>query len=310
MTPYNLKDKMDKWGPFEEHEFKWHLFSIGNPNEGHGLALPRAIDDFHAKKIAYDLERETGQRYVGHIPFTTDRCGPIAKEWAPAWRPWDEFLNNTINFIRYHIDLIRGREEPVKNVMVLIGHGGNADLLREEYQKQIEKTLDLERFIPQSATISGENAVQVLDELEPLAEEQIKIHERRFNCEDPEELAFFYTRILMSAGHASHAEHSLAAAMGLCDMEKVSIMNRLLERDFEKALEKWPPIGGLGGYLLKGGKYTEALGTETNDKYGLWNCLNGLRSLNNGKLMVAPEVGHLVQKISLKLKKDIILQNI
>ena len=110
----------------------------------------------------------------------------------------------------------------------------------------------------------------------------------------------------MSTGHASHTEHSLGAALGVCNIKKVEIMNELLEKDFEKALKTWPPIGGLGGYLLAGGKYTDALGTQENDKYGLWNCLTGLRTLNKGKLIVASELGSLIHKISLQEKIDII----
>ena len=111
---------------------------------------------------------------------------------------------------------------------------------------------------------------------------------------------------MLSTGHASHTEHSLIAAMGLCDMKKVEIMNTLLEKNFESALKKWPALGGLGGYLLAGGKYTEALGSEDNDKYGLWNCLNGLRTFNNGKLIVDPELGALVQRVSLETKIELI----
>lgn len=309
MTAYNLKNQMNTWGPFEDHEFQWHLFSIGNPNEGHGLALPRAIDDFHAKFIAYKLEQKTGQRYLAHIPFTTDRCGPVAKDWAPAWLPWQEFFDKTIEFIKYHLNLVRERGERVKKVMIIVGHGGNADLTKKKYQTQMENTLNLEKCIILPATISGKDTLHILSKLEPLAQEQLKLYDKKYGCEDVEELAFLYSRILMTAGHASHAEHSLAAAMGVCDMNKINTMNHLLEKDFEKALQKWPPIGGLGGYLLKGGKYTDALGTEDNDKYGLWNCLNGLKSLNNRKLIVVPELGRLVQEKSLELKEEVIKQN-
>ena len=83
-------------------------------------------------------------------------------------------------------------------------------------------------------------------------------------------------------------------------------MNVLLEKNFEEALKNWPTIGGLGGYLLAGGKYTEALGTEDNDKFGLWNCLNGLRSLNKGRLVVVPELGALIHRISLETKTQIV----
>ena len=74
----------------------------------------------------------------------------------------------------------------------------------------------------------------------------------------------------------------------------------------EKTLKKLPALGGLGGYLLAGGKYTEALGSEDNDKYGLWNCLNGLRTFNNGKLIVDAELGALVQRVSLETKIELI----
>ena len=139
-----------------------------------------------------------------------------------------------------------------------------------------------------------------------LANETIEKKTSQFGYDNAEDLADFYTKLLLSAGHASHAEHSLGAALGACDMKKVEIMNALLEKNFEKALKKWPAIGGLGGYLLAGGKYTEALGTEDNDKFGLWNCLNGLRSLNNGKLVVVPELGALIHRISLETKTQIV----
>jgi len=48
---------------------------------------------------------------------------------------------------------------------------------------------------------------------------------------------------------------------------------------------------GLGGFLIAGGEYTKALGTKYNDKFGLWNCLKRLRTLNNGKVRVIKELG-------------------
>jgi len=261
MSDYNLKDRMGSWGPFEEKEAQWAIFSVGNPNEGHGFALPRNIDDLHAKKIAHDLEFTTGQRYIAHIPFTTDRCGPVAKDWAPEWLPWEEFYRNSIEFMKFHIEQIRNRGEEVSRVMITIGHGGNADLTKSKFQKEIQKELDLKKCISEKALVSGKNALRVLNELEPLAEQMIEKEGNRFGRTDPEELALLYSRILMSSGHASHTEHSLAASYGVCDMKKVEYMNELLEKNFEKALKKWPPLGGLGGYLLAGGKYTEALGT-------------------------------------------------
>ena len=41
---------MENLGPFEGKESKWLLFSIANPYERHGPALPLMTDDFHAKR--------------------------------------------------------------------------------------------------------------------------------------------------------------------------------------------------------------------------------------------------------------------
>lgn len=310
MANYNLKNKMDEWGPFEEKECKWLLFSVGNPWEGHGLALPKAIDDFHAKTAARELELHTGQRYVGHIPYTTDRAGSVAKDWAPYYIPWQEFLEKCIGYMKYHIDIIRDRGEEVPYVMLLTGHGGNDDITHEKYQKEIEERLGLEKFVGITALISRDDAGLVLQEVKKLAERIINEEKERFGCKTSKDLTDFYTKVLLSAGHASHVEHSLGAALGLCDMKKVEIMNELLEKDFEEGLKKWPPIGGLGGYLLAGGKYTEALGTKEDDKFGLWNCLEGLKNINDGKLVIAPELGSLIQRLGLQIKTDIINKNL
>ncbi len=306
MSNYILKDKMGNWGPFEEKESQWIIFSVGNPYEGHGLALPKAIDDFHAKKSAYDLELNTGQRYVAHIPYTTDRCGPVAKDWAPYYIPWEAFYRKSVDFMKYYIEMIRNREEEVSKVMLITGHGGNGDIIERKCQKKIQNELDVNKFVSITALVSRKSAVQVLEEVKKLSEETIDKNKIYHGYDNADNLADFYKKILLSAGHASHTEYSLAAALGCCDMSKVKVMNDLLENNFEEALKKWPPIGGLGGYLLAGGKYTEALGTEDNDKYGLWNCLNGLRTLNNGKLIVEPDLGHLIHRISLETKTQII----
>ena len=306
MTDYDFKNRMNDWGPYEEKESKWIIFSVGNPNEGHGYALPRNIDDLHAKKAAYDLEFHTGQRYVSHIPYTTDRCGDVARDWAPFYIPWEEFYEKCVEFMKYHLEIIRNRGEEVSRVMLITGHGGNDDLSERKIQKEMQKDLDVQRFVAITALVERKDAGRVLEAVKKLAENIINERGPQLGRENAEDLADFYGKILLSAGHACHTEHSLGAALGVCDMRKVEVMNTLLEKDFEAALKKWPPIGGLGGYLLVGGKYTDALGTEDNDKYGLWNCLNGLKDLNNGKLIVVPELGHLIHKLSLEIKTEII----
>jgi len=302
----SLKGRMDDWGPWEKKESKWLLFSVGNPNEGHGYGLPRNIDDLHAKKAANDLEFQTGQRYVAHIPYTTDRCGDVARDWAPYYIPWDEFYRKSVDFMKYFIEIIRNRGEEVTRVMLITGHGGNGNLEQKKIQHQIQKELDVKKFIAITALVTMKDAPLVLEEVKNLAFKIIEKQGSHYGRDSPEDLADFYTKILLSAGHACHTEHSLAAALGACDMIKVEVMNKMLEKNFEEALKRWPPIGGLGGYLLAGGKYTEALGTEDNDKYGLWNCLKGLKNLDQGRLIVIPELGHIIHQVSLKTKAEII----
>ena len=306
MSDYNLKNKIEDYGPWEEKESKWLLFSVGNPYEAHGLALPKTTDDLHAKRAAYDVELHTGQKYVAHIPYTTDRCGPVAKDWAPFYMPWEEYYEKSIDFMKYHIELLRNRGEEVSYAMLLVSHGGNAQIMERKCEREMEKELDVKKFSSITAHVSGKNAGRVLDEVKELSKSIISNEGERYGRNNPEDLTDLYTKILLSTGHASHTEHSLIAAMGLCDMKKVEIMNTLLEKNFESALKKWPALGGLGGYLLAGGKYTEALGSEDNDRYGLWNCLNGLRTFNNGKLIVDPELGALVQRVSLETKIELI----
>jgi len=305
MSEYNLKGKMKEWGPFEEKEGQWAIFSVGNPDEGHGLALPRIIDDLHAKKVAHEVEFKTGQRYVAHIPYTTDRCGPVARDWSPSYIPMEEFKLKSVEFMRNYLTILEERGIGVSKVMLLNGHGGNEDF--HKYKDEIERELNLEEFVSESAFISIDSIRVILKELKILAKEQIETKGMVFGFDDSKELANYYTKLLMTVAHASHVEHSLAAALGVCDMNKVDIMNSFLGKDFEGALKKWPPIGGLGGYLLAGGKYTEALGTEDDDKFGLFNCLKGLRDINNGKLVVIPELGHLIYRISIDMKSKKLL---
>ena len=133
---------------------------------------------------------------------------------------------------------------------------GNGDFLRvfkeigldckgvdiSEYSVNTLKELDVKKFVAITAHVSRKNVVRVLEEVKILANETIEKKTSQFGYDNAEDLADFYTKLLLSAGHASHAEHSLGAALGACDMKKVEIMNALLEKNFEKALKKWPAI--------------------------------------------------------------------
>jgi len=295
-----LEGKMDDWGPFEENEGKWLIFSIGNPVEGHGYALPRNIDDLHSQRIAHLISCRTGARYVAHIPWATDNYTVIAKDWAPKSIPVEEIVPNIIEFIRYHIAIYKEMDLPTSNVFIYSGHGGNRPIA--QYVNEMKNTLKLEKLIiADTEDFAADIEDRALDEVNKLSKELAGEEE------DPRQIRRALVQILLSIAHAGHFEHSLGAALGILDKEKLNIMNKELERDFEAALKKWPPLGGLGGFLLAGGEYTKALGSKENDKFGLWKCLKRLRRLDKGKVKIFKELGELMIKLLVEYYTNMIL---
>ncbi|MHA1489292.1 MAG: hypothetical protein ACTSRI_06525 [Promethearchaeota archaeon] len=294
----SLEGKMDDWGSFGKNEGKWLIFSIGNPEEGHGYALPRNNDDLFAQRVAHLISCKTGARYVAHIPWTTDNS-LIAKDWGLKVIPVEELVEKLKIFLKYHIDNYKEMRLPASRILIFSGHGGNNPLA--DYEKQIEKDLNLEKLIISTTEgLADANMDRILKELEELS---LRLASGGGNAR---KIKRTLIKILTGVGHAGHFEHSTAAAIGVLDEEKLRIMNEELEKDFEKALEKWPPIGGLGGFLMRGGKYVEALGTKENDPHGLWKCLKTLRKLDNGKIVVIKELGKLVIDLLVEYYSDMI----
>ena len=126
--------------------------------------------------------------------------------------------------------------------------------------------------------------------------------------EKPEDIRKLITKIITGVGHASHVEHSMCDVLGALDHDKLKLMNKELEKDFEGTLQKYPPVGGLGGYLLEGGKYTDVLGGEKSDKYSLYSCLNGLRTIDGGKIHPIKELGQMYIDLLVEICSDIILE--
>lgn len=296
-----LNGKMDDWGPFEKNEGKWLIFSIGNPCEGHGYALPRNMDDFFGQRVAHLISCKTGSRYVAHIPWSTDAAGKIASDWAPKDIPVKELSNRVIKYLRVHINAYKEMGLSANRVFIFTGHGGNNILA--DYTSEIKKALNLQDLIITTTSDIEKNANKIMEATKDLTTELSK------NGEDKRKIAKTLVRIILSAGHASHMEHSIAAAIGVLDEKKLKEMNELLSEDFEKALAKWPPIGGLGGYLLAGGKYAEALGTEKNDKFGLWKCLKGLKEVDGGKIKPIKELGEMIIDTTVDYFSQILLNN-
>ncbi len=281
-----LEGKMNDWGPYGSHEGEWLIFSVGNPEEGHGYALPRTMDDLAAKEIAHRVMMKTGQRHAGHIPYTTDHCLDLSKNWSPRYVPMEKFIVKLKEYVKFHLDCYRDMGLPLKKVIIISSHGGNDEMIN--FQDEIKKDLGLEKLHILTAAAAKNQINRIIAGIEALAVKFAK------KGEDPDDLAFLYTQILTTAGHADHFEHSMAAAIGVIDWEKLAIMNKELEADFDAALQKWPVIGGLAGFLLKGKAFTEIMGTPENDKFGLWNAVRGLRDLDHGKIVVKKEVGEML----------------
>jgi creatinine amidohydrolase/Fe(II)-dependent formamide hydrolase-like protein len=283
----SLQGKMNDWGPYEKNEGKWLIFSIGNPEEGHGYALPRMMDDLFSQRVAHLISCKSGGRYVAHIPWATDNFETIAMDWAPKFIPVKQLVEKIKKFLKYHIEIYKEMALPASRVLIYSGHGGNNPLTN--YTDEIRKELNLEKLIISTTEgIAEQNMDAILIALEKLSRQLAE------NEVDAKKMKRILIKILTGAGHACHFEHSAGAALGVLDEKKLKIMNEELEKDFEKALEKWPPLAGLGGFLLAGGKYVEAIGTKETDKHGLWNCLKTVRTLDGGKIKPIKELGELV----------------
>ena len=219
-----LTKSLTNWGPFGVNENRVAVFTVGNPCEGHGPALPRDIDDRVVKTLALKACDAEGAYYCGHVPFTSDRVGRIALAWSPLWIPENEMITRTARFIGNYLGMA-GLD--FQRVCLLNGHGGNNFIAGRKMELSRKAGRPIEFVIP----FEG-----------------------------------------IETGHADTLEHSVAAFLGLIDAGKLATMNALVRRDPEKALRRWPPIGGLGGYLIFGGEEFSEL---RKPEYGLTKCLDG-----------------------------------
>jgi creatinine amidohydrolase/Fe(II)-dependent formamide hydrolase-like protein len=140
---------------------KWVIFSIGNPVEGYGDALPRNIDDLHSQRIAHLISCRTGARYVGHLPWATDNFTSVAKDWAPKSIPVKELVKNIIDFIKFHTEIYKKMDLPASRILIYSGHGGNNPLVN--YTEEIKNDLNLEKLIVSTTEgIADDNMDRIL----------------------------------------------------------------------------------------------------------------------------------------------------
>lgn len=198
------------------------VLSLGNSDEAHGPALPRDIDDRLGAAVAVRVCERTGARYVGHLPYSTDRLGGLAAVWSPKTLPYAQFYARIVADLRRIIDA-----QPELSALVLIsGHGGNgaiapdlAALSRELGGRPVRYELALR--MPPALQADGR----------------------------------------WSLAHASGLEHSVAAALGAGCFDRTAFeaLNARLASDFVGTLQAYPAVAGLAGYYLFGGDEFEPM---------------------------------------------------
>jgi creatinine amidohydrolase/Fe(II)-dependent formamide hydrolase-like protein len=203
-------------GPFDAGNRRVLVFSIGAGNESHGAALSSNIDDYAAIEIATDASLRLGLTYVGHLPYSSDRAGRIAKDWNPGYMPRKALLRMMTADLKRAI-LVQSRlgNEP-SHVVVISGHGGN-NFLKEE-----EASLGRELGTPFHYV--------------PPFQGSLRMKSKKGG------------RIQIT--HADDGEHSVGLYLGLLDKRKLRTINELAKKDPEQALRQNPAIMGLGYYVL------------------------------------------------------------
>ncbi len=217
-----LSDESQKEnGPFDSRNRRVLVFSIGAGNESHGAALASNIDDYAAIMTATTVSMRLGLTYVGHLPYSGDRAGELAKDWNPGYLARDELKRRVVEDIKMAIDL---QGEKTSLVVVISGHGGNNFL--EEEEATISEAVGVPfRYVlpfPRGSSVKS------------------KKHGR------------------VEITHADDGEHSVGLYLGLLDKRKLRKINDTARRDPVEALRQNPALMGLGYYVLpelSGDKY-------------------------------------------------------
>jgi creatinine amidohydrolase/Fe(II)-dependent formamide hydrolase-like protein len=218
------QDQLESYGPHEKENRRVVILTVANDMEAHGYAMPPDIDSRNIRAIAQLACQRTGATFLGHLPYSTDSVGEIARNWSPWYLPFDEFVEKVEECASH---LVRSLRFSPRKVFILIGHGGNRLLPNEN--ERLSKTLraPVEAFMPGFAEgfdLSGSEIGEAL------------------------------MRILLAGGeHAYIMEHSAAAYLGDIDERKLAEMNAVAERDPLEVLKRWPAVAGLGGYIEFGG---------------------------------------------------------
>ena len=271
----NLKGKMSDWGPFKLTSSNTLIFSMGNPCEGHGPALPPDNDSRCANFVAYHVSERSGAKFIAHIPYTTDQVGDIALDWSPAYIPMRKCVNNCVTYIEYHCKVLQEIGIEFSRILIINGHGGNYGVDKFSIWDELKTKFSLSdlRFI---------NTYEV------------DIHEILQSQDFSAETHDAYLTAVQTGGHADTIEHSIATLYGGIDYGKFYKMNKFITKNgTEAALRKWPVLGGLGGYLKFGGERYNPL-----RQVGLERCLSQFEEDN--QIFLFPELAQIVMEHLMK----------
>jgi creatinine amidohydrolase/Fe(II)-dependent formamide hydrolase-like protein len=214
-------------GPFDSRNRRVLVFSIGAGNESHGSALPSNIDDYAAIITATTVSIRMGLTYVGHLPYSSDRAGELARDWNPGYIPRDELRTRVLEDVGRAIDLQKEFQGNVASLVVLVsGHGGN-------------------NFLEEEETALSDGLGVPFRYLRPFPKGSL-IRSRKHGR--------------LEVTHADDGEHSVGLYLGLLDEKKLRRINETARRDPKEALRNDPAIMGLGYYVLSdvsGDKYAD-----------------------------------------------------
>jgi creatinine amidohydrolase/Fe(II)-dependent formamide hydrolase-like protein len=203
-------------GPFDSRNRRVLVFSMGAGNESHGAALASNIDDYAAIVTATTVSMRLGLTYVGHLPYSGDRTGELARDWNPGCLARDELVARVVQEVRRAVDLQEELGNKASLVVVVSGHGGN-NLLEEEEAAISEASGIPFRYVrpfPRGSSVRS------------------KLHGR------------------VEIAHADDGEHSVGLYLGVLDKKKLRKINTAARKDPKKTLRKDPALMGLGYYVL------------------------------------------------------------
>ena len=204
-------------GPFDSRNRRVLVFSMGASNEGHGAALASNIDDYAAIMTATTVSMRLGLTYLGHLPYSGDRAGELARDWNPGYMARDALRARVVQDVRRAVDLQEELGNRASLAVVISGHGGNNFLEEEEaaISDASGVTFRYIRPFPRGSSVRS------------------KKHGR------------------IEITHADDGEHSVGLYLGVLDKKKLRKINETARRDPEKTLKQDPALMGLGYFVLR-----------------------------------------------------------